>query len=573
MKLKVNSVSIVVIEPEIIVAHAVKTHECEFEFDATWDDYTKKAVFKKGNLVIKVLLKDNKCIIPWEVLETRGFLKIGIRGVCDDKRRPTVWTENILISDGPGESEPGKEPTPTLYQQMVDVMEETKAIAQSVRDDADAGKFGGSVTVEEVRDVVQEMAVTQETDPTVPNWAKQAKKPTYSYGEITGKPTLFSGDYNDLSNKPTIPSVKGLATEKYADDVSTQAVSQGVTTHNVSQDTHRDIRNLITELSNRLNAIADSDDKTLDQLSEIVAYIKANKALIESVTTSKVSVSDIVNDLETNVANKPLSASQGVALKTLINALEQSVSGLAENAVSDIGSAVAEETNELTIELKDKNGKVVATTKITLPTQEIPEVDLSGCLGKYTGSTNSYLLYGTSGTEQYMYPTISGGHSGNIQNGAIPRYQYDWVDNTRVEVVLLTGKPKYARHAANKDYVDNLPDYRTFTAEEKAKWCGMIGATKWYYHEAWSIDCWQDEDGVDVFIMFISTSPDVDSIHSVKSIILSSMIVINNRNYIIIGSADDRSYLLVVPEDNGGNFEMKQVYLDGEIRSHLVEEL
>lgn len=32
--------------------------------------------------------------------------------------------------------------------------------------------------------------LTQETDPTVPSWAKQATKPTYSFEEITGKPTI-----------------------------------------------------------------------------------------------------------------------------------------------------------------------------------------------------------------------------------------------------------------------------------------------------------------------------------------------------------------------------------------------
>lgn len=26
---------------------------------------------------------------------------------------------------------------------------------------------------------------------------------------------MFSGDYNDLNNKPTIPSIEGLATEEY----------------------------------------------------------------------------------------------------------------------------------------------------------------------------------------------------------------------------------------------------------------------------------------------------------------------------------------------------------------------
>jgi hypothetical protein len=57
-------------------------------------------------------------------------------------------------------------------------------------------------------------------------------------------------------------------------------------------------------------------------MAEIVAYIKANKTLIDSITSSKVSVADIVNNLTSNVANKPLSAAQGVALKALIDAIE-----------------------------------------------------------------------------------------------------------------------------------------------------------------------------------------------------------------------------------------------------------
>lgn len=50
-----------------------------------------------------------------------------------------------------------------------------------------------------------------ETDPTVPAWAKSESKPAYSYSEISGKPNLAtvatSGSYDDLSDKPTIPSV------------------------------------------------------------------------------------------------------------------------------------------------------------------------------------------------------------------------------------------------------------------------------------------------------------------------------------------------------------------------------
>jgi predicted aspartyl protease len=47
----------------------------------------------------------------------------------------------------------------------------------------------------------------EETDPTVPAWAKEANKPTYTADEVgaLSKDTqLFSGDYNDLENAPDI---------------------------------------------------------------------------------------------------------------------------------------------------------------------------------------------------------------------------------------------------------------------------------------------------------------------------------------------------------------------------------
>lgn len=37
-------------------------------------------------------------------------------------------------------------------------------------------------------------------------------------GALPNTTTLFSGSYNDLTNKPTIPSIAGLATESYVDN-------------------------------------------------------------------------------------------------------------------------------------------------------------------------------------------------------------------------------------------------------------------------------------------------------------------------------------------------------------------
>lgn len=143
-----------------------------------------------------------------------------------------------------------------------------------------------------------------ETDPTVPAWAKAASKPTYTAAEV------------GADSKGTASSV--------------------VSVHNTATDAHNDIRLALKDINDRLNAFFDSDDKTLDELSEIVTYITSNKALIDSITTSKVSVSDIINNLTTNVSNKPLSAAQGVVLKGLIDTL---------NSVKLDASALSEAIN------------------------------------------------------------------------------------------------------------------------------------------------------------------------------------------------------------------------------------
>lgn len=133
----------------------------------------------------------------------------------------------------------------------------------------------------------------------------------------------------------SLVSAKSYTDTKTANLASTSSVDTKISTHNTSTTAHNDIRDLISGLTTRLNTLADSDDTTLDQLSEIVTYIKSNKSLIDGITTSKVNVADIVNNLATNVTNKPLSAAQGVAIKTLIDALQEELDSHT-HAISDV---------------------------------------------------------------------------------------------------------------------------------------------------------------------------------------------------------------------------------------------
>lgn len=103
---------------------------------------------------------------------------------------------------------------------------------------------------------------------------------------------------------------------------ATKVANIVVSDHNADTTAHNDIRLAIQNLSDEVDTLKDGiDEETLKQLKEVVAYMESNVDLIESVTTGKVSVSDIVDNLTTNDATKPLSAAQGVVLKSLIDSI------------------------------------------------------------------------------------------------------------------------------------------------------------------------------------------------------------------------------------------------------------
>ncbi len=179
----------------------------------------------------------------------------------------------------------------------------------------------------------------------IPAWAKQATKPSYTAEEVGALPNTY------------VPPDQ--TAEQVGADPAGTALSK-VGEHNVDTTSHNDLRLLIRALTDRLNAVANSEDVDLDQMKELVEYIKSNRSLIESVTTSKVSVSDIIDNLSTNAADKPLSAAQGVALKRLIDALADDMFG--EDAFAEHNSD--EEAHGAAGRKIDALQKMVYTSKL-----------------------------------------------------------------------------------------------------------------------------------------------------------------------------------------------------------------
>lgn len=309
--------------------------QVEFEYaDDIWRGLHKTVVFR-GPVTKDVVTDSNIVTIPPEVAEKpRSLLIVGVYGVDAEGNLaiPTVWADLGLVRESANPSgDPTTDPSLPVWAQiqgMIGNLEEldTEAKSNLVAAVNEALTKGGAVDEADVLRIVEEYLAANpptvtETDPTVPAWAKQPTKPAYTAAEVGALPDTYTPPNQTAQQVGADPA-----------GTATTTVSQ----HNVDTAAHNDLRLALQELANRVNAALDSDDTTLDQMSEVVAYIKSNKTLIEAITTSKVNVTDIVNDLVTNAADKPLSAAQGVVIKALIDALRKDKLDAAEltNAVN-----------------------------------------------------------------------------------------------------------------------------------------------------------------------------------------------------------------------------------------------
>lgn len=116
----------------------------------------------------------------------------------------------------------------------------------------------------------------EEVDPTVPEWAKEPVKPSYTaeeVGALRADTELFSGDYGDLRNKPEIPSIEGLASEEFVNgklDEINEAMK-----NKVNKETGKGLssNDFIDELKNKLVNLENYDD---GEIRNLIAELEEN---------------------------------------------------------------------------------------------------------------------------------------------------------------------------------------------------------------------------------------------------------------------------------------------------------
>ena len=241
----------------------------ELEFDAEWDGAAITVLFSndfvENGKTYQKIWNNEPVPVPPEVLET-GMLRIGCVGLLDggETRITTARMARgvqILKCGGIIGVDPDGQ-TPELWEQILASMgqlgdlqtdDKSSLIAAINEVLSKAGTGAGSVDPADIAQAVEDyMAANpiQETDPTVPDWAKALEKPTYTAAEVHALPDTYTPPVDaTLSEISTNPVQNKAITAKLSE---VEAIAKGRATGYVF-DTETDMRIWIAANASVLN--------------------------------------------------------------------------------------------------------------------------------------------------------------------------------------------------------------------------------------------------------------------------------------------------------------------------------
>ena len=150
--------------------------------------------------------------------------------------------------------------------------------------------------------------LTEESDPTVPAWAKASTKPIYTYNEIVGTPTIptdnielengrgyiTSSEASTIANNllstfqtNTINPLSSRVTNLEAMDIT---ITNALNNKAESNHTHSNLASITwvtEEIEDKISELVGSAPETLDTLQELAAALQNNEDVFESLLNNK----------------------------------------------------------------------------------------------------------------------------------------------------------------------------------------------------------------------------------------------------------------------------------------------
>lgn len=110
-----------------LTADSINYITAKFTFDESWQRFIKTAIFRLGESVYHVVLENDECTVPYEVLAA-PIMHISVFGVVDNLRATTSEVAIQVKKSGYVIMEPS-EPTPDPYNYFIQKATELKDAA------------------------------------------------------------------------------------------------------------------------------------------------------------------------------------------------------------------------------------------------------------------------------------------------------------------------------------------------------------------------------------------------------------------------------------------------------------
>ena len=495
----------------------------DFVFDEEWAAHdVKTAVFVANGKSMEQVFNGTVCPVP--VFSNTLIAWVGVfAGAINDGTLSTSTPALVkcipCVTDG---DKVPMAPPDDVYNQIL-------ALINKYLEQGGGGGEGG-LTEQQVRDIISQVAVTQESDPTVPAWAKQKNKPTYTYEEITEKPTLVEGISAEIKDEENEEEQTQVLTLKLEDKDGNEIASTQVTlpkteipdlteyVKNTDYIANKSAGIVADSAAYGLRAITDKGvvggiSRALDKYNTDSPYYFISKGTLENIkyeyirqgiTTNTETWTDdemqSARDLIGAVGKKDwANDNQGGVLRSVktfgfwVDTYGRGTIVKAEK--SDIDTATNEykpivpklrdyatmkalsdckDTTLWTDDTTDENGEVVKGTK-TKACETIGAVKQI----QYVSGNTATITGTDSGIAGRAYVRDFNNNDNSI--AISPQSKTNTLALRDGSGNMQVADPKLDYHCANRRYVNNLPDNLTLTDEEQAKWRGMVGASKKFY--------------------------------------------------------------------------------------------
>lgn len=136
-------------EAPIIASGGINEVKVVFSFCEKWDGFIKTALFYRDtdNIYYAVLDDNDTCILPWEVYAEDGTFYFSVIGEREDTRRTSTVVRYKVGKGVVNEEMMPSDPTPEVYDQIIAIVNENKAVTKAfitdMEEKVESGYFDG----------------------------------------------------------------------------------------------------------------------------------------------------------------------------------------------------------------------------------------------------------------------------------------------------------------------------------------------------------------------------------------------------------------------------------------------